>query len=170
MQWMLLLLAVYIAAILQAAFDSILRVGNIVPDWFAVVALLTVLTVRRPRPLTVGLLVGFAADLSAAGPLGISTALLSITTLSVAHLRRKLHIEHPTLQVPLIASATTLYALGVMLIANFWSTVTHGALATLLEAAGVGTYTAALALPVLMITAWTREPRPLRSLQMGNPA
>ncbi len=165
MQWLILLLAVYAAATMQAAFDSVLCVGIVVPDWFVLTALLFVLTVRRSHPLLVGMIVGITADLSAVGPLGVSTALLALTTGTVAHLRRKLHIEHPIIQIPLIAIATTLYTLSIIAVSTIGPSSTPNTAMSLLGAIGVGGYTAALALPVLLIIAWTREARPLNSIR-----
>lgn len=165
MPWLLLVVACYVAAILHATLDSVIGIGHVVPDWFALTALLIVLTVRRPQPLAIGLLVGLAADLSGVGPLGISTASLMLTTTAVAHLRRKLHIEHPALQVPLVALATTTYTVGVVLMTMITTWSTAPGVTPLLESIGVGLYTAAVALPILLIISWTREPQPITALQ-----
>jgi len=165
MQWLILILAVYVAETLQAALDTVLCVGNIVPDWFVLTALLFVLTVRRPQPLLAGMIVGLAADLSAVGPLGLSTALLALTTLGVARLRRKLHIEHPASRVLLIALATTLYTQGIIGITAIGpSLLMRNTITLFIGAIGVGSYTAAFALPALLIITWVREPRRVNSL------
>lgn len=165
MPWLLLVAACYVAAILQATLDPVIGVGYLVPDWFALTALLVVLTVCRPRSLAIGLIVGLAADVSGVGPLGISTAMLLLTTVAVAHVRRKLHIEHPALQVPLLALAATTYTVGVVLVTMIATWSTAAGVASLLGALGVGLYTGAIALPVLLIVSWIREPQPITVLQ-----
>ncbi len=159
MQWLILILTVYAAATMQAAFDSALCVGSVVPDWFVLAALMFVLVSHRPQPLAVGILAGLAADLSAVGPLGVSVALLTLTTVAVAHLRRKLHIEHPAVQVSLVAIATTFYTLGILAVATLGPSFTPSIVTSHIGALGVGSYTAALALPVLLTIHWTRETR-----------
>lgn len=165
MPWLMLVAACYVAAMLQATLDPVIGVGHVVPDWFALTALLVVLTVRRPHSLAIGLIVGLAADLSGVGPLGISTALLMLTTVTVAHVRRKLHIEHPALQVPLLAVATTTYTVGVVLLTMVATWSTAAGITPLLGAIGVGFYTGAVALPVLLTLSWIREPQPITALQ-----
>jgi len=167
MRVVLLFLTVYLAAVAETVLVDVIRVGEVTPDLLALVAVVWLLTAGGPRAFLVAGAVALVGDLIAPGRLGVGTAWMLLVGYGVVRLRlcfraatngRGFTGAQLLWQVPMVAAAVTVWAAAVGLTARLlgdaslpWSTI-------LTRSAGVGIYTAGVALPVLMVIGWIREP------------
>jgi len=185
MRVVLLLLIVYVAAVAETSLVDVIRVGDVTPDLLALVAVVWLLTAGGPRAFLLAGAVALVGDLIAPGRLGVGTAWMLLVGYAVVRLRGRFQgatnfrgfvgatdgrgfvgatdgrgfMRVDVLwQVPMVAAAVTVWAAAVGLTARLlgdaslpWSTI-------LTRSAGVGIYTAGVALPVLMAVGWIREP------------
>lgn len=157
MRILLLALVVYLAAVVETSLGDAMRVGRVTPDLLALVAVVYMLAARSPRAFLAAGAIALAGDLIAPGRLGVGTAWMLVVGYAVGRLRHHVRLDHFTAQVPTVGLAVACWAAGVGATARLlgdvpleWSTIA-------IRAAGVGLYTAGVALPVLMVLGWTRE-------------
>jgi hypothetical protein len=167
MRFVILTLSVYLAAVAETSLVDVIRVGEVTPDLPALVAVVWLLTAGGPRAFLVAGAVALVGDAIAPGRLGVGMAWMLLIGYGVVRLRGRFRAATDgrgftgaqlLWQVPMVAAAVTVWAAVVGLTARLlgdvplpWSTI-------LARAAGVGIYTAGVALPVLMVVGWIREP------------
>ena len=166
MRFVGLSLVVYLAAVAETSLVDVIRIGDVTPDLLALVAVVWLLTAAGARAFLVAGAVALVGDLIAPGHIGVGMAWMLVVGYGVIQLRAR--FQGATngrgfmWQVPCLWAAVTVWAAAVGLTGRLlgdvwlpWSTL-------LWRAAGVGIYTAAVGLPVLMVAGWVREPKPAR--------
>jgi rod shape-determining protein MreD len=149
-----LMLATYLAAALQTSLAPVIEVRHVMPDLFALVAIVWLLRPAGPRGFIAVGLVGLVYDLTSAAPLGIGLGLYSLTGYSICVLRGKLDVNHLLMQLPIVWLATTTIALGEAVAARLFGELTLPWTTLAVRAVSVGVYTTAISLPVLMVAGW----------------
>jgi rod shape-determining protein MreD len=165
MSYLQLLIAVYFAAVLQTSLAPVFEVRHVVPDLFALVAIVWQLSTVRPRGFVAASLVGLACDLTSAGPLGIGVGLFALIGFLVGWLREKIDANHLLAQLVVVWLATTAIAAGEVVIRRLLGETTLTWTTLAVRAASVGVYTTGVALPLLMVIGWLREGRLTRVRQ-----
>jgi rod shape-determining protein MreD len=151
MSLLLLIPAVYLVAVLETSLAPWIEVQHVVPDLFALLAVLWLLRPGRQRGLVAAAAVGLACDLTAAGPLGIGMATFALAAYAIRRFRSRLDPNFLLMQLGVVWLAVTAIALveGAL-----WRLTSETALSwpTLaVRGASVGIYTAAIGLPLLML-------------------
>ena len=149
-----LMLATYLAAALQTSLAPVIEVRHVMPDLFALVTIVWLLRPAAPHGFIAAGLVGLVYDLTSAAPPGIGLGLYSLAGYSICMLRGKLDGNHLLVQLPIVVLATTIIALGEAEATRLFGELTLPWTTLAVRAVGVGVYTAAVALPVLMVVGW----------------
>jgi len=157
MRILLLVVIVYLAAVVETSLDDVMRVGSVTPDLLALVAVVYVLATRSPRSFLVAGGMALAGDLIAPGRPGVGAAWMLVVGYAVGRLRHHVRLNHFAAQVPVVGLAVACWAAGVAVTARLLGDLPLAWSAIAVRAAGVGLYTAGVALPVLMVLGWTRE-------------
>jgi rod shape-determining protein MreD len=175
MRFLLLAAFVYAAAVLQTSLAPELEVRHVVPDLFALLAVLWQLNgarsagdrgaVAAPPGFIVAALVGLAYDLTSSGPLGAGFGLFAVMGVFMSWIRAKTDLTHPLAQLAIVLFVAAIVAAAD---ATLWRLRGETSLpwATLaVRAACVGVYTAGVAVPIVMVVDWFRGGR----LKEANP-
>jgi rod shape-determining protein MreD len=168
MSFLLLLIAVYCAAVLQTSLAPALEARHVVPDLFVLVAIVWQLNMARPRGFVAASLVGLACDLTSGGPLGIGMGLFALAGFLVGWLREKVDASHLLAQLIIVWLAATAIAAGEVVIRRFLGETALPWTTLAVRAASVGVYTTGVALPPLMMIGWLREGRLSRERGSAN--
>jgi hypothetical protein len=167
MRCVILTLTVYVAAVAETSAVDLLRVGNVTPDLLTLAAVVWLLTAVGPRAFLVAGAVALVGDLIAPGRLGVGMGWMMLVGYGVTRLRARFQgatdgrgfmWQQLAWQVPCVWAAVTVWAAAVGLTGRLLGDVSLPWSTILARAAGVGTYTAGVALPVLMVVGWIREP------------
>ena len=157
MQWILLIPAIYLAAVAQTSLVEVIRIGRLEPDLLAVTAMIWVCLAERRWCFLAAGGVGLLADLISPGRIGLGLAAFLLVGYAVSRLPERIAIERLWVQVPVVAVGTA--AVCVVQVLGRWAIGETGPLGEgLLRALGVGLYSAAVSLPILMLIGWAREP------------
>jgi rod shape-determining protein MreD len=148
---------VYLAAVAETALADVLRIGAVAPAPLCLAGVIWLLAVDRRGPFWNVAAMGLAEDLLAPGRVGPGLAAMLLVGYLVAQVRRRLAADHNLPQSLLTGAAVMLAALLVALARWLLGEVPAGLLATAEQAAAVGTYTAALAIPLLLVLTWTKK-------------
>jgi rod shape-determining protein MreD len=159
MSYLLLLAAVYLAAVLQTSLAPAFEVRHVAPDLFALVAIVWQLHTARPRGFIAAAFVGLAHDLTSAGPFGIGLGLFALVGFLVGWLREKVDTSHLLAQLIVIWLAATAIAAGEVAICRLLGETSLTWTTLAVRATSVGVYTTGVALPPLMVIGWFREGR-----------
>ncbi len=151
---LLLTLATYLAAALQTSLAPVIEVRHVMPDLFALVAIVWLLRPAGPHGFIAAGLVGLVYDLTSVAPPGIGLGLYSLAGYSICVLRGKLDSNHLFVQLPIVWLTTTIIALGEAAAARLLGEMTLAWTTLAVRAVSVGVYTTAVALPVLMVVGW----------------
>jgi rod shape-determining protein MreD len=154
---LLLAVIVYVAAVVETSLGDVMRVGRVTPDLLALVAVVYVLAARSPRAFLAAGAIALAGDLIAPGRLGVGAAWMLVVGYAVGRLRHHVRLDHFTAQVPVVGLAVACWATGVAATARLLGDLPLAWPAIAVRSAGVGLYTAGVAIPVLMVLGWTRE-------------
>lgn len=159
MRYVLLLTAVYVALVLDAALVDVVAVDRVAPDLLAIVALAWLFTCQAStRAVVVAAWIGLASDLAAAGRIGAGMASFALVGYAATKLRSKVDSDHPLVQTALTWPATTTIALIVAVAQLASGELATPAWGAIVRSLLVGAYTAAVSLPVWMMLSWIREP------------
>jgi rod shape-determining protein MreD len=159
MSLLLLLISTYCAAVLETSLAGVLEVRGVVPDLFALVAMIWMLTGRGSRRFLGAAAVGLAYDLTSGGPLGIGIALFALVGFAIGFVRGKIDANHLLLRLVTLGLAATAIAASEAVIWRLFAETTLSWSTLAMRAAIVGLYTTGVGLPVLMVLGWTRNPR-----------
>jgi len=164
---------VYAAAVLDTLLGDVLCIGSVAPDLLAMTAVAWILVAAGPRAFCVAGMIALVGDLIAPGQLGIGTAWMLVIGYGLCRLRGKLKTDNLSLRVLAVWVAVTLWAMGVGLSGCLLSGYLFGQVATpvttvFFRAAGVGVYTAAVSVPLLMVMGWIGESRFLRQQRLDE--
>jgi rod shape-determining protein MreD len=166
MRFVVFALAAYTAAVLQTSLVPALEVRHVMPDVFALVAILWQLTVARsgvdravaltPGHFIAAALVGLAYDLTSSGPLGIGAGLFAAVGYAIAWIRAKLDFDHPLMRLAIVFFATAAIAAVETLIWRLRGDTGLSWPTLIVRAASVGVYTTGFAVPIVMVLGWFR--------------
>ena len=151
MAWLILIPTIYFAAVLETSLSPLVELHGVVPDLFALVAVVWLLRAGRERGFLTAAAIGLVCDLTAAGPPGIGMGAFALVGYGLGRLRDRLDLDHLLVQLGVMWSAVTAISL---LEAAAWRLTSETTLAwpTLaVRAVTVGTYTAAVAAPLLLL-------------------
>lgn len=162
---MLVALIACAAAVADTSLAGALEVHQVAPSLIALAALTWQLVAPGPYAFLGAGAIALAGDMCAPGHVGAGAAAMLMVAYGVGRLR----IEHYALQVLVLLVGTTAWAVATGLLRWLLGDSAVGLALLLGESALVGAYTAALALPLLMVVAWVREPlvRRARRLEGG---
>lgn len=158
MPYVLLIVFVYLAAVVDTALAEVLRVGDVTPDLLALAAIVWVLLVpSRWAFLTAGA-VALLADLIAPGRVGVGAAWMLLIGFGlsglVQHARRRRIDRRLPVRLALTAAGLTAWCLGVGATAGLLGDAALPLLPQLVRSFGAALYTSVVALPVLMVAGW----------------
>ena len=167
MRVVLVSLIVYLAAVAETSLVDVIRVGEVSPDLLALVAVVWLLTASGQRAFLAAGAVALVGDAIAPGRLGVGMAWMLLIGYGISRLRA--HFQGATngrgftgaqllWQVPMVAAAVTVWAAAVGVTGRPLGDVSLPWSTLLARSAGVGIYTAGVALPLLMVVGWIREP------------
>jgi rod shape-determining protein MreD len=162
MRFLLLAMAVYVAAVLQTTLVDGVRIGQSTPDLFLLAAIAWLLCGKERYGFLGAGLAGLAADLASPGRLGVGAAWLLLVGYAVSRVKVRFAVEHWTTQVPVVALATAVWAAAMGLTRWLSGEVAIGPAAVVQRALGVGLYTGAVSLPLLLVMGWIAVPRDFR--------
>ena len=177
MRFLILILVVYIAAVVDTSPVDVMRVGHVTPDLLVLVAVVWLLTASGPRAFWVAGAVALVGDLISPGRLGVGMAWMLLVGYAVIRLRARFQgatngrgfmWQKLVWQVPCVLVTVTVWASAVGLSGRLLGDVSLPWSTILARAAGVGIYTAGVALPVLMVVGWTREPLVARQRKLAE--
>ena len=168
MRYVSLIAVVYLTAVAQTTLVDVLEIGSVVPDMLALTAVVWMLLVPSPRAFLVAGLVVLIGDAIAPGRIGLGAAWMLLVGYGVVRWPSRQMTEHLAGQVALVWAAVSLWALGTAASGCLLGQVDVPWLTALARALGVGVYTAAVALPVLMVVGWIREPILKRRRQLAE--
>ena len=159
MRLVVLIPIVYVAAVLQTSLVEVIRIGRVEPDLLAMTALVWLLVAARPRGVLVAGLTGLAADLISPGRLGLGLACYLAVGYGLSRLRARVDLDSLSAQLAAVWGGAMLLALGEAVGRWLLGEPVPTLPASLAGALGVGLYTTAVSLPVLMVVSWIRQPR-----------
>jgi hypothetical protein len=155
----------YLAAVAETSLADALRVGSVAPEVLALVAVVWLLVAAgRYGFLTAGAIM-LVGDLCAPGRVGVGAAWMLLVGYAICRLRLRARLSHYLFQLPVVFAAVAAWAACVGLSERFAGDIGLPLGTILTRSLGVGLYTAGLALPILMLLAWFREPRGARLLE-----
>lgn len=155
---MVLLPMAYVAAVADTSLADLFAIGQVAPDFLALVAVLWLLVVAKPGQFLATGALGLLEDLISPGRLGLGLAGFLLAGCVVARLRARLAPEHFAWHVAFTFLAVTLTAGLTALGRRLLGEVTLPLGTLLLCACGVGVYTAGVSFPLFMMISWIREP------------
>ena len=159
MAYLLLIVFVYLAAVADTALGEVLRVGNVMPDLVALVAIAWLVLVRsRWAFLTAGA-VALLGDLIAPGRIGVGAAWMLLVGFGLNWLAPRIRSRWMPVRLALVAAGLIVWCVGVAVTANALADTTLPLATLLARATGTAVYTAAVAVPVLMVAGWVRNDR-----------
>lgn len=154
----LVVLIAYLAAVAETTLAGGLEVRDVTPSLIALAALGWQLVAAGPYAFLGAGLIALVGDLLAPGRVGAGAAAMLLLAYAVGRLQSRVRIEHYLVQAAVVMIAVSLWAAASGLLRSVLGDAASGVWSVLRQSALVGVYTAAVALPVLMVTAWAREP------------
>jgi rod shape-determining protein MreD len=157
--YIILIPAVYLAALLDTTLGPALDLGPAAPDWLVLVALVWSLTVTGPRGHLATGAVGLVSDVLSPGRLGAGLACFALVGYGLPRLRSHSGARQPQTLALWALPAATLLALGPAVVRRAWGELEVSWLTIVFGGLSVGAYTAGAALPILLVVAWVRRAR-----------
>ncbi len=158
MSYLFLAIATYLAAVTQISLAPAIEVRHVMPDLFALVAVLWSLRNSGRQALLGAAFVGLLYDLtSAAAPLGIGLGIYAIAGYALSRLQSRASGMFLAVQLVVVWLAATFIALGEAAAARIVADTTLSWTTLTVRGVSVAVYTTAVALPVLMVIGWLPE-------------
>lgn len=161
-----LTVATYTAAVLETAVAPALEIRHVMPDFFALAAILWLMTTALRRAFVAAAFVGLAYDFTTAGPPGIGLAAFTLAGFAVDQIKAKLDTNHFAVRIALVFAATVIIALVEALAARLSGEAALTLTTLVVRAVGVAAYTAGVAVPVEMIIGWLPRRRGVGELPL----
>lgn len=155
-----LLLATYVAALLDSTFVTRWQVGSVGPDLFALVAFVWLAGTQSRWAVLVAAAIGLASDLNSPAPLGIGMGAFAVCACAAVYLRQNLRLDGPIARLGIVwfGAAGTCLLQAIVLRIMGQIALSPGAMAQ--HASLVGLYNTLLAVPALMVASWTKTVGP----------
>lgn len=167
MNYVSLIFGAYFAAVLEGRLASVWEVAGVAPDLCALLAFGWLTSQNRKIGLPAVAIVGFVSDLSQSTALGISFGAFGAAGFALIELERRFRLDALPLRICAIAFATAAIALVQSIAARYtgqtlqpWGALVGRSLLT-------GAYTAAIAVPLLMVLSWRAAPSPEAAILRG---
>jgi len=151
---LLLLTLVYLAAVAETTLVPLLRVGGAAPELLALLAVIVALRTRSRYGFLVPGLIVLAGDLTAPGRIGLGTAWMLLVAFVLVRWRAGSRLRRFPAQLAVVPVAVGTWAVGLSMTCRLLGEIEGGMRAILSNALGGAIYTAAVALPVLMVLGW----------------
>lgn len=146
------------AVLAQTALAGAMQIGQVTPSLIALAALAWQLAGRgRYRFLGAGA-IALAGELFAPGRIGAGAASMLVVAYALGGVQERLRIDHPAVQVPLVGAGTAAWVVGTGALRRLAGDASPSLVVLVEQAPAVAAYTAAVALPLLLVIAWTRPP------------
>jgi rod shape-determining protein MreD len=164
----LLVVLVYVAAVAETALVDLMRIGSVTPDLLALLAVVWLIAADRPRAFLVGGAVMLVGDLISPGRVGLGAAWMLLVGFGVGRLHARVRLDNLAVRLAVVLVAVSVWAAGVGLVGRLAGDVALAWTTVFARAGGVGLYTAAVSLPVLMVLGWSREPALSRAKRLDS--
>lgn len=156
---------IWLAAVMDTSLAPAWSIGVITPDLMALAALTWIFVSHHASdPLWAGV-IGLAADLIAPGHIGPGIAAFALAGYTLTALRGHMRLKNPVLQAICVWITVTMITLLITVAGILLGDATLNWARVFPLAAAVGAYTAGIALPLLLILAWLREPLVAKTTQ-----
>ena len=155
----LLICGAYLSVVLDTALAPAWTIGAAAPDLLALTALSWTAVGSRSRAYLAAAAIGLLADLNATGRLGVGMACFALVAYLMTSLRPQLGRLPVWLKAAALAPAIAVQAFGIGLTRKLLGEVDLGMAPMVMRCLAVGAYTAAISLPLLMVSEWVRKPR-----------
>ncbi len=154
MRYIVLVLATYVAAVLQTVAAPEFEVRHVVPDLFALVAAMWLLVAQARLGFLAAAFVGLAADFTSGGSPGLRMALFAAVGCGIERLTMQFDSRHFAVRLGVIFAATAIIATveGLALRLSGGTALSWSTLAV--RASCVAAYTAAVSVPLVMVAGW----------------
>ena len=168
MKYLLLIAAVYVAAVIETSLVDVIRVGHVTPDLLAMTAMVWGLISAGPVFVMGMGAIGLLVDLTAPGRVGLGVMGMLLVGCLLEWLRPRIRFDHLPIQLAMVWVGAPVLALTQTI--GHWALGELGASLPVFlgRASGVGLYTAAVSLPVLMILGWVRESSRIRRRKLAE--
>jgi rod shape-determining protein MreD len=160
MSFLFLIVATYVAAAMQISLAAVIEVRHVVPDLFALVAVIWLLRTSGQRAIWGAAFVGVLYDFTSAAPLGIGLGIYSVVGYALGRLDGRAGGMFLPVQLAIVWLATTSIACGEAAAARIVADTTLTWTTLTVRGGSVGVYTAAVSVPVLMVIGWLPRKQP----------
>lgn len=158
MTFFVLLPTIYFAAIVQGTIPELFRIRATSPDFLVMTAACWLVVSRHPLAFASAGLIGFAADLTGPGCLGVGAGVWVLIGYLYQRTAPRQAVEMLVWQMCMVALLATTALSGNGMIRWMLDELTIGPLKVLERAVSTGAYTALLSLPVLLLVSWMIGP------------
>jgi rod shape-determining protein MreD len=142
----LLVTMIYLAAIADSVFAPLLAVGEVMPDFLAIAALILTFVVRGTGGILIAAAVGGLADLNLPGRCGVGVATFGLVAFVICTTRLKT-VRRPLARAALTFPAVATMSLCIALLRGLLKELDWSPGGYLLVGVGAGFYTALVGLP-----------------------
>jgi rod shape-determining protein MreD len=167
MSYIGLIFCAYFATVLQVLLANVWEVAGVAPDLCALLAFGWLTIPNRKAGLPAVAIIGLLSDLSQTTPLGVTVGAFGVVGFALIELQRRFRLDALPLRICAIGIATATIAL-VQCVAARCNGQTLLPLGTLIgRSLLTGAYTAAIAVPLLMVWSWRASPNSEAALLRG---
>ncbi len=159
MAYLLLILCVYVAAVLDTSLGEMLAVRGVSPDLVALVAVTWVLLARDRWAFLAGGMVALLGDLISPGRVGVGAAWMLLVGFGLGWLPPRVPGRGLAVRLTLVTAAMMVWCLGVAATVSALGTAAMPFPRQLAAALGAALYTSAVAVPILMVVGWVQTNR-----------
>jgi len=145
------------AVLAETSLADAMEIRQVVPSLIALAALAWQLACPGPYTFLASGAIALVGDLFAPGRVGLGAASMLLVAYAAGRVAQRLRIDHFVLQVPIVLVGTAAWVLSTGLLRWLSGDASISPLVLLRQAPAVAAYTAAVALPVLMVVGWMRE-------------
>ncbi|MFW6124825.1 MAG: rod shape-determining protein MreD [Pirellulales bacterium] len=156
MRILLILAVTYVAVVLQIGLCPWLRIADAAPDMLALEALAVVLIASSPYGFMWAAWIGLLHDLVSAGSLGVAMFWFAAVGYAVQRVRDHFYLANSLARAGVVAAGTAVAVAGVVVTQRLLGQTPLEWRAMPLYSAGVGLYTAAVALPIFLLL-WSHK-------------
>ena len=154
---MLVVLLAAAAVLADTSLADAIAIGQVAPSLIALAALVWTMAAPGPYAFLAAGAIALAGDLFAPGRVGAGAASMLLVAYAAGRLQQRFVADHFALEVPIVLVGTGVWVLATDLLRWVSGDVSLSPLVLLGQVPAVAAYTAAVALPVLMVAGWVRE-------------
>jgi rod shape-determining protein MreD len=167
MSYIGLIFCAYFATVLEGRLANVWEVAGVAPDLCALLAFGWLTVPNRKAGLPAVAIIGLISDLSQTTPLGVTVGAFGVVGFALIELQRRFRLDALPLRICAIGFATAAIA-SVQCVAARYTGQTLQPFGTLIgRSLLTGAYTAAIALPLLMVLSWRAAPNSEAAILRG---